>query len=392
MKKQLLVTAIGLAIVLGACSNKAGGEDTLSAESTTVVNDSTTTDRTGDTTETSIALSKAKIHLKYSNLVDNETRERVKKALANAGVSDEKINKFFEAVDEYNNAVGSKNLVQEMTSIEAAFPTFDQDKLIDAWLNKSQGFVGRNCRITSYSLMGDSIKVGNKTPGDTTMLFNDFDAINEKKIFVSTPEPFENKRRDLTGEFQNTFKDKKTYKSSDDEINWTVPKENMYNPRDDMSLIKDEKSNSMYIDINDFNILNTNISDTKSDTSVSTNNAVYNKNFEVGNVSNNIKPSQLSFFDSESKKYMKVVGQVFDTYWIVQLEKELYIIDQHAAHEKVMYERLLKESKENRPSSQMINPPVIVTLTDVEQNVLKDHMDEFRKIGFEGSFSIFSLK
>lgn len=183
MKKQLLVTAIGLAIVLGACSNKAGGENTLSAESTTVVNDSTTTDRTGDTTETSIALSKAKIHLKYSNLVDNETRERVKKALANAGVSDEKINKFFEAVDEYNNAVGSKNLVQEMTSIEAAFPTFDQDKLIDAWLNKSQGFVGRNCRITSYSLMGDSIKVGNKTPGDTTMLFNDFDAINAKKIF-----------------------------------------------------------------------------------------------------------------------------------------------------------------------------------------------------------------
>ena len=70
-----------------------------------------------------------------------------------------------------------------MTSIEAAFPTFDQDKLIDAWLNKSQGFVGRNCRITSYSLMGDSIKVGNKTPGDTTMLFNDFDAINAKKIF-----------------------------------------------------------------------------------------------------------------------------------------------------------------------------------------------------------------
>ena len=70
-----------------------------------------------------------------------------------------------------------------MTSIEAAFPTFDQDKLIDAWLNNNQGFVGRNCRITSYSLMGDFIKVGNKTPGDTTMLFNDFAAIDAKKIF-----------------------------------------------------------------------------------------------------------------------------------------------------------------------------------------------------------------
>jgi len=181
MKKQLLVTAIGLAIVLGACSNKANNVGTV-GESTTVATDNTTVDNT-DATETSIALSKAKIHLNYSNLADNETRDRVKKALANAGLSEDKINKFFEAVDEYNNAVGSKNLVQEMTSIEAAFPTFDQDKLIDAWLNNNQGFVGRNCRITSYSLMGDFIKVGNKTPGDTTMLFNDFAAIDAKKIF-----------------------------------------------------------------------------------------------------------------------------------------------------------------------------------------------------------------
>ena len=181
MKKQLLVTAIGLAIVLGACSNKADNAGTV-GESTTVATENTTVDNT-DTTETSMALSKAKIHLNYSNLADNETRDRVKKALANAGLSEDKINKFFEAVDEYNNAVGSKNLVQEMTSIEAAFPTFDQDKLIDAWLNNNQGFVGRNCRITSYSLMGDFIKVGNKTPGDTTMLFNDFAAIDAKKIF-----------------------------------------------------------------------------------------------------------------------------------------------------------------------------------------------------------------
>ena len=181
MKKQLLVTAIGLAIVLGACSNKADNAGTV-GESTTVATDNTTVDNT-DTTETSMALSKAKIQLKYSNLADNETRDRVKNALAKAGLSEDKINKFFEAVDEYNNAVGSKNLVQEMTSIEAAFPTFDQDKLIDAWLNNNQGFVGRNCRITSYSLMGDFIKVGNKTPGDTTMLVNDFAAIDAKKIF-----------------------------------------------------------------------------------------------------------------------------------------------------------------------------------------------------------------
>lgn len=199
---------------------------------------------------------------------------------------------------------------------------------------------------------------------------------NEKKIFVNTPEPFENKRRDMSEipekVLQNNYEDvtKDTLHSvgSDDEIKWTLPKENMYNPKDDMSFIKDENTKRVYSDINDL-----------SNKSI--------KEVNIGNIDDanpsGIKPSQLSFFESESKKYMKVIGQVFDTYWIVQLENEMYIIDQHAAHEKVMYERLLKESKANKLSSQMINPPIIVTLTDLEQNVLNEHMDEFRGIGFD---------
>lgn len=201
-------------------------------------------------------------------------------------------------------------------------------------------------------------------------------ASNEKKIFVNTPEPFENKRRDMSempgkvsqDKYEDVAKDTLHSTGSDDEIKWTLPKENMYNPKDDMSFIKDENTKSVYSDINDL-----------SNKSI--------KEFNVGNINdanpNGIKPSQLSFFESESKKYMKVIGQVFDTYWIVQLENEMYIIDQHAAHEKVMYERLLKESKANKLSSQMINPPIIVTLTDLEQNVLNEHMDEFRGIGFD---------
>lgn len=199
---------------------------------------------------------------------------------------------------------------------------------------------------------------------------------NEKKVFVNTPEPFENKRRDMSqipeevlqNKYEDVTKDTLHSTGSDDEIKWRVPKENMYNPKDDMSFIKDENTKRVYSDINDLSnksIKEVNIGD-------------------IDNVNpNGIKPSQLSFFESESKKYMKVIGQVFDTYWIVQLENEMYIIDQHAAHEKVMYERLLKESKANKLSSQMINPPIIVTLTDLEQNVLKEHMDEFRGIGFD---------
>ena len=199
---------------------------------------------------------------------------------------------------------------------------------------------------------------------------------NEKKIFVNTPEPFENKRRNMSeipekvlqNKYEDITKDTLHSTGSDDEIKWTLPKENMYNPKDDMSFIKDENTKRVYSDINDL-----------SNKSI--------KEVNVGNIDDanpsGIKPSQLSFFESESKKYMKVIGQVFDTYWIVQLENEMYIIDQHAAHEKVMYERLLKESKANKLSSQMINPPIIVTLTDLEQNVLNEHMDEFRGIGFD---------
>lgn len=199
---------------------------------------------------------------------------------------------------------------------------------------------------------------------------------NEKKVFVNTPEPFENKRRDMSqisekvsqNKYEDVTKDTLHSTGSNDEIKWRVPKENMYNPKDDMSFIKDENTKRVYSDINEL-----------SNKSI--------KEVNIGNTDdanpNGIKPSQLSFFESESKKYMKVIGQVFDTYWIVQLENEMYIIDQHAAHEKVMYERLLKESKANKLSSQMINPPIIVTLTDLEQNVLNEHMDEFRGIGFD---------
>lgn len=199
---------------------------------------------------------------------------------------------------------------------------------------------------------------------------------NEKKVFVNTPEPFENKRRDMSeipeevlqNKYEDVKKDTLHSTGSDDEIKWRVPKENMYNPKDDMSFIKDENTKRVYSDINDL-----------SNKSI--------KEVNIGNIDNvnlnGIKPSQLSFFERESKKYMKVIGQVFDTYWIVQFENEMYIIDQHAAHEKVMYERLLKESKANKLSSQMINPPIIVTLTDLEQNVLNEHMDEFRGIGFD---------
>ena len=202
---------------------------------------------------------------------------------------------------------------------------------------------------------------------------------NERKVFTNTPEPFESRRRDIELQKQTD--------SSNDEIQWTVPKESNYNPQNDYALLKDDVSNNSFDKATgyyrDFEYA-TVVSDVSKDSS-SVIKAVENTVEE--NISDTLSArpsaSQLSFFDTEAKKYIKVIGQVFDTYWIVQLENEMYIIDQHAAHEKVMYERLLKESKDNKISAQMINPPIIVTLTDLEQDVLNKHMDEFKAAGFD---------
>ena len=78
----------------------------------------------------------------------------------------------------------------------------------------------------------------------------------------------------------------------------------------------------------------------------------------------------------------KIIGQVFDTYWIIEYEEKLYIVDQHAAHEKVLYERFSKQIQSGKVASQMISPPHIVTLTGSEEETLKENMNVFAETGF----------
>lgn len=85
----------------------------------------------------------------------------------------------------------------------------------------------------------------------------------------------------------------------------------------------------------------------------------------------------------QNVKQHTVIGQVFDTYWIVQFQDKMYLIDQHAAHEKVLYEQTMKRLKDHTFTSQRISPPVILTLSLKEEEALKMHMDVFEKLGFE---------
>ena len=91
---------------------------------------------------------------------------------------------------------------------------------------------------------------------------------------------------------------------------------------------------------------------------------------------------QLSFLSEESVKRHKIIGQLFDTYWLVELEDELYIIDQHAAHEKVLYEKTLSSLADKSMTTQLISPPIIVTLSDRELNFLEENIDAFDSLGY----------
>ena len=100
------------------------------------------------------------------------------------------------------------------------------------------------------------------------------------------------------------------------------------------------------------------------------------------------KPQQMELFDDRllSKKarlHHRIIGQLFDTYWLVEYDEKFYIIDQHAAHEKVLYERFMKEFDQREIISQMISPPEIIALSLQEAELLKEQMEIFEQFGFE---------
>ncbi len=101
-----------------------------------------------------------------------------------------------------------------------------------------------------------------------------------------------------------------------------------------------------------------------------------------------IKYEQQSLFQNqllheEDSVPFRLIGQVFGTFWLIEYKDELLIIDQHAAHEKVLYEELMKELSENHVYSQNLLTPVVLTLTHREKEVLASYQEAFTNLGFE---------
>ncbi|MCH5256287.1 MAG: DNA mismatch repair endonuclease MutL [Lachnospiraceae bacterium] len=209
-------------------------------------------------------------------------------------------------------------------------------------------------------------------------------AKKEAKIYAkrSIPEPFERNRIE-------------SEKTTNNQCNIDKP---IFEQQD---LKKDiyEKTNSKYTDI-----LKSDISTSKSNNSnlinetanynVSQDNRLQSNEsqldasqLQTDNSSTSIKSEQLNLFDdkllsAKAREKYEIIGQIFETYWLISYQDKLLIIDQHAAHEKVKYERLIKQYTDNNIASQGLNPPVIITLSGREKECFLQNKDHFEAMGF----------
>jgi len=93
--------------------------------------------------------------------------------------------------------------------------------------------------------------------------------------------------------------------------------------------------------------------------------------------------SNAPFLSKKAFEEHRIIGQVFATYWLVEYKKELFIIDQHAAHEKVLYEKIMSAAKEKAYESQFLLPPLVLSLTLSEQEVLTKYEEVLIRLGYE---------
>lgn len=177
----------------------------------------------------------------------------------------------------------------------------------------------------------------------------------------SLPEPFEVKRREST-KITDVIQDEKI--------------------QDDISLVRESsEANRLY-----FN--HTTAERNKSDDIIKTENEVKTVKSSTGIPEKLIQGEQIDykeslFTDADAMKEHKVIGQLFNTYWIVEFKDKYYIIDQHAAHERVLYEKIINALKSMRVNSQQLLTPLIVNLSMKEKDRLNKHMILFKELGFE---------
>ncbi len=132
-------------------------------------------------------LESPKISLTYSNLVDKESQKEVRAAMEFVEIPTKNIEAFFREVDDFNNTVKNTTLVESgFITIDSLEPEYDLIKMMDLWNSVYPEFIGYNCRLTTFDLIKDNIKVKESDPDNFDWLIFDLDALtnNPKEIFT----------------------------------------------------------------------------------------------------------------------------------------------------------------------------------------------------------------
>ena len=219
------------------------------------------------------------------------------------------------------------------------------------------------------------------------------EVVEEKRERIVAPEPFEARRREA-------------------ELGQVKPKaqeefkpfsEILFNDKEDVEeqkKILDEKATYSQVEYRNFEKetfdkksdgnMGTSVADGTSETDDVRSKADYssqNQNPYVSNLKVE-KPEQYTMFDNEfftkeAKEEFEIIGQIFDTYWIIALGDKIYYMDQHAAHEKVKYEEFMNKYRNGTLESQNLLPPIVISLKPSELEVFKRNREAFANLAFE---------
>ena len=203
----------------------------------------------------------------------------------------------------------------------------------------------------------------------------------QKKQTAHAPEPFESNARALK------YNDQIRQKINETEVKKTTIKKTASNANDKQSIKLPDKDSSKVLKAND-QVLETSSEPTKNQPEGSvletqTINQPEDNLSDKNEIHEQLSIPVKEFISPEARKEHRLIGQVFKTFWLIELNNKLYIMDQHAAHEKVMFERLMKLLADKKVISQQLLPPQIVRLNSTELNIINEHIELFKSTGFD---------
>lgn len=225
----------------------------------------------------------------------------------------------------------------------------------------------------------------------------------EKKPVKALPEPFEQKRRDSILGQVPLQKESSSYPTPGHNHSSTHSQSKVAESKSGYH-VNPSVHNTPKASLEALKILST-VTDNNSTAETTENNRIADANKAINYQNSTFEPDQDSeaknivsgkqidlftesasstpFLSKKALEEHRIIGQVFSTYWLVEYRKELYIIDQHAAHEKVLYERIMATAKNKTYSSQQLLPPIVLTLSLREQEVLSKREAELTSLGYE---------